>query len=916
MEPKDSAQTVENMEGKVVQTEKMEVSNMGIVNNEDGFENFRLIWDQNDGESAMQAGVTSDGDPKEYLQISEDEWLGRMLRVDTAEKTMQEFKKAYAKATEMTRTKTIRMAKLRKVPKEAVAGILAEMEARQQIRVLTWTKEAQNLSANTAGMQPTDSDVWVLLDKWGETFYFTEGKRQIKYDAVEDYTAFNGTIDIKEEWSMFTGRGECVAFLAGADPRLGMANANFELRQLIEDMVGNDGVARDALGNCRIRQVGERKGDMVYEIQASTRQMAIQMHSFLMQGAVEMTVRDKKAVSKQVSSRGKKFTLTDNRRYARLIGNEMMRLSKKEKRARDKCTVMVKYKYVEGKAVHQVRVQDVQAAVDVLGEGIVVWDVLPTRKRREDNEFSIVVDSSESAVKLAENCNMVFSQIWQIKDEEEQDMWKKRANGTQFAWKSDGGSSDSSGDESLHPQEDEKALVALRELKAAGGGLEAYEKALNQPLTSGWGIPVTASRSIHRPASGGLQWPTDRGWGEGQEDRAASAKMPARGRGGGGDPVPKNGVEEKLGVISNLVDGLVRKIKSAHDDSPMDTAGEVIISETADGPDIDRAVAKAEEKLIKAHKQELETVEERALKIEKVLSDTTAKLGEVQQKLGEVEKSSKKTEIELVKKKEEIVQKDAMIETLKDKVAVLTGDMLVLKDETETAMQKLEEASKSQHKELQIALADTKKQLVENKKQLDEKDREMAKEKKQAAADKRAQEEINVDLQTKMSEMFAAFRKLPETTEEGWVRQGAMVNTPERETEGGGKSAKRVISREEGAEMHMEPATGSGQMDEEGTQAIVVRTTDTSSGGPAVRGGREMHMEPATWSGQMAEEGTQASAMSTIDTSSGGLEVSGGKGSSEKPPPKFTRESLPKFRKLCYANKKNAVMSESDEEHG
>ena len=396
MEPKDSAQTVENMEGKVVQMEKMEVSNTGIVNNEDGFNNFRLIWDQNDGESAMQAGVTLDGDPKEYLRISEDEWLGRMRRVDTAEKTMQEFKKAYAKVTEMTRTKTIRMAKLRKVPKEAVAGILAEIEARQQIRVLTWTKEAQNLSANTVGMQPTDSDVWVLLDKWGETFYFTEGKRQIKYDAVEDYTAFNGTIDIKEEWSMFTGRGECVAFLAGADPRLGMANANFELRQLIEDMVGNNGVARDALGNCRIRQVGERKGDMVYEIQASTRQTAIQMHSFLMQGAVEMTVRDKKAVSKQVSSRGKKFTLTDNRRYARLIGNEMMRLSKKEKRARDKCTVMVKYKYAEGKAVHQVRVQDVQAAVDVLDEGIVVWDVLPTRKRRADNAFS----SCESAVQV------------------------------------------------------------------------------------------------------------------------------------------------------------------------------------------------------------------------------------------------------------------------------------------------------------------------------------------------------------------------------------------------------------------------------------------------------------------------------------------------------------------------------------
>ena len=90
---------------------------------------------------------------------------------------MQEFKKAYAEVTEMTRTKTIRMAKLRKVPKEAVAGILAEIEARKQIKVLTWTKEARNLSANTVGMQPTDSDVWVLLDKWGEAFYFTEGKR-------------------------------------------------------------------------------------------------------------------------------------------------------------------------------------------------------------------------------------------------------------------------------------------------------------------------------------------------------------------------------------------------------------------------------------------------------------------------------------------------------------------------------------------------------------------------------------------------------------------------------------------------------------------------------------------------------------------------------------------------------------------
>ena len=837
MEQKSAEQNVENMELGETKPEMMEVSGVDVANNEDGERNFRAIWDQDDGEIAVQAGMKSDGTHKEYNQLSDDEWIARIQRVQAVTKTMQEFKTAYGIALEMIRNadKTIRLIKLRKAPTEAVAGILAEVEARQGLRVLTWAKEAPEMSANTGGVQSAVSDVWLLLDKRGKTFHVTEGKRQITYTAVGDYEAYSGVVELREEWSMYTGRAECVAYVAGIHPSMGAAVANWELRSVLEHMVGSNDVARDTMMNCRFRQVGEGKEDMVYELQARSQQHAKQMSDFLMEDADKMEIRRKKRETKLVCWKGKQIHFTDSRQHALIVGREMKEMTKTKKKSRDRCTVMVSYPQEEGKVVNQVRAQDVQAAVDGLNMGICVSEVLPTRERMGCNEFSIVVNSSGEADKLAAHGRQVGEQIWQIKDEAGLKMWKKRMHGQSFSWKSDGGSgksdvgSDSSGDESLRPDETKDIMEALKQHKKEEDGTAAYAKALNLP-SAGRSIKVQVSRSVHRSTGRGKG-------GRGQEDRVGNAKGNARGRGGGGSPAPETEVEKKLDALSDMVEGLVVKIKEIHDGSAMDVADESIPEATVGGANIEQATAKAVDVQGKAHKQELAAVTKRAREAEDVLFTTNEKLNEVQSKLAEAEKNAKSMERELRWKSDEIAVKDTEIMTLRDQVAVLTGEVESMKEETKGRLETMEEKSKQQHKNLQKALDYTKKQLVE-------KDRVMA-------DTKQAQDTINEKNAEQMNKMIARLDEMQKSKEQpigeeweskeqkiggyGWEVQRPKVNTPTRERGGGGKSAKRALWIEgvprgqAGA-----PADGSGQMDEEvaqgSEQMVEMRIGELSAG--------------------------------------------------------------------------------------
>mmetsp|Transcript_55246 Transcript_55246/g.75505 ORF Transcript_55246/g.75505 Transcript_55246/m.75505 type:complete len:112 (+) Transcript_55246:104-439(+) len=103
-------------------------------------------------------------------------------------------------------------------------------------------------------------------------------------------------------------------------------------------------------------------------------------------------------------------------------------LSKTKKKNHDARTVMVKYSCKDQGPLRQVRVKDAQAATK--GLGIYVFVVLPTRKRMRNqvsfNELSILVDNSDSADKLEANSQQVGKQIWQIKDKERLEMYKKR----------------------------------------------------------------------------------------------------------------------------------------------------------------------------------------------------------------------------------------------------------------------------------------------------------------------------------------------------------------------------------------------------------------------------------------------------------------------------------------------------------
>jgi len=142
MEQKQTEQNVEYAESNGMKEDMMETDKVNAAETEEGVKNFRAIWSQDDDESAIQAGVTPDGNLKDLDQLSDDERAARTHRIEVVSKTMSEFKTAYGAVLPMIRAdcKTIQLLKLRKVPTDAVVAVLMDVEAKQKLRVLSWAK--------------------------------------------------------------------------------------------------------------------------------------------------------------------------------------------------------------------------------------------------------------------------------------------------------------------------------------------------------------------------------------------------------------------------------------------------------------------------------------------------------------------------------------------------------------------------------------------------------------------------------------------------------------------------------------------------------------------------------------------------------------------------------------------------------